>query len=196
VAAHQRLEIFEEDYALPSQGRQELHEAIDLVRQTVAEARRVITELRPTTLDDFGLAAAIRMQVEELRAEGYQIAYDEVLGDEPLSVALETALFRVAQEALNNARKHAETERVRLMLARRDGRVRHEIRDWGRGFEPAEVEQSGSRPGERVGLSSIQERVALLGGELEIRSEPGAGTSVVAEIPLLLTRGEGAGRAE
>jgi PAS domain S-box-containing protein len=191
VAAHQRLEIFEEDYALPSQGRQELQEAIDLVRRTVAEARRVIADLRPTTLDDFGLAAAIRMQVEDLREQGYRVDYEEALGDESFPVALETTLFRIAQEALNNARKHAGTERVRVVLARRDGRVRLEIRDWGRGFEPAEVEQNVGGPGERVGLSSMRERVALLGGEFEIRSEPGAGTSVVAEVPLPPTMEEG-----
>jgi len=191
VAAHQRLEIFEEDYALPSQGRQELQEVIGLVRRTVAEARRVIAALRPTTLDDFGLAAAIRMQVEDLREEGYLVDYEEALGDEPLPVALETTLFRVAQEALNNARKHAETARLRVVLARRDGRrVCLEIRDWGRGFEPVEVEQNAGGPGERVGLSSMREKVALLGGEFEIRSEPGAGTSVVAEVPMP-TMGEG-----
>jgi PAS domain S-box-containing protein len=190
VAAHQRLEIFEEDYALPSQGRQELQEVIGLARRTVAEARRVIADLRPTTLDDFGLAAAIRMQVEDLRKEDYQVDYEEALGEAPLPVALETTLFRVAKEALNNARKHAQTARLRVVLARRDGRVRLEIRDWGRGFEPVELEHNAGGPGERVGLSSMRERVALLGGEFEIRSEPGAGTSVVAEVPVP-TMGEG-----
>jgi signal transduction histidine kinase len=95
----------------------------------------------------------------------------------------------VAQEALANVRKHAHTERVRVALGRRDGSVWLEVRDWGRGFTPAEIKQ-GAGPGERVGLSSMRERIALLGGSLEVLSEPGNGTSVVAEVPLQGTTGE------
>ena len=123
------------------------------------------------------------MQAEELRAEGYETTYEETLGGARLPAALETALFRVAQEALTNVRKHAQTDQVRVALGPRDGAVRLEVSDRGRGFAPAELEQAAG-PGERVGLSSMRERIALLGGALEIRSEPGAGTSVVAEVPL------------
>jgi len=129
------------------------------------------------------------MQTEELRAEGYETTYEETMGEARLPTALETALFRVAQEALTNVRKHAQTDRVRVALGSRDGAVRLEVSDRGRGFAPAELEQAAG-PGERVGLSSMRERIALLGGALEIRSEPGAGTSVVAEVPLVAT-GEG-----
>jgi len=89
---------------------------------------------------------------------------------------------------LTNVRKHAETDRVRVALGRRNGIVRLEVRDWGRGFVPAEIKQ-GASPGERVGLSSMRERVALLGGNLEISSEPRIGTSVVAEVPSADTGG-------
>ncbi len=75
---------------------------------------------------------------------------------------------------------------MRVVLGRSDGIVRLEVRDWGRGFTLAEVKQ-GAGPGERVGLSSMRERIGLLGGSLEIRSEPGTGTSVVAEVPLSAT---------
>ena len=184
VAAHQRLQIFAEDYPPGSaEGREDLEELIKLVQRAVTEARRVIADLRPTTLDDFGLATAVRLQVEEMRAGGYEASYEEALDEKRLPAALETALFRVVQEALTNVRKHAETDRVRVALARRNGVVRLEVRDWGRGFEPTEV-AGGGGPGERVGLSSMRERVALLGGNIEIRSEPGEGTSVVAEVPL------------
>ncbi len=118
-----------------------------------------------------------------MRAGGYEARYEVTLGEERLPAALETALFRVTQEALSNVRKHAETDRVFVALGRQNGVVRLEVRDWGRGFEPAEV-ASGGGPGERVGLSSMRERVALLGGELEIRSGAGEGTSVTAEVPL------------
>ncbi len=184
VAAHQRLQMFAEDHPPGSaEGREELEELTELVRRTVGEARRVIADLRPTTLDDFGLATAVRLQVEEMRASGYEASYEEALGEERLPAALETALFRVVQEALTNVRKHAGTDRIRVELGRRDGTIRLEVGDWGRGFRAREV-ASGGGPGERVGLSSMRERVALLGGDLEIRSEPGEGTSVVAQIPL------------
>jgi signal transduction histidine kinase len=187
AGAYRRLELFAEHRPPEdAQDRQELEDIVVLVQRTIDEARRIIANLRPTTLDDFGLVTAIRMQVEELRTEGYEASYEQTLGEERLPATLETALFRVAQEALTNAHKHAETDRVHIALARHDGVVRLEVRDWGCGFDPAEVRDGGG-PGERVGLSSMRERVALLGGSLEVRSEPGVGTSVVAEVPLPVT---------
>jgi PAS domain S-box-containing protein len=184
AAAYRHLTTFMV-HRLPetAQDQQELEDAVALVQRTVSEARRIIANLRPTTLDDFGLATAIRMQVEELRSEGFDASYEETLGEERLPAMLETALFRVVQEALTNVRKHAQTDRIRVVLGRHDGFVRLEVRDWGRGFELAEVGEGGG-PGERVGLSSMRERVALLGGSLKIRSEPEVGTEVVAEVPL------------
>lgn len=184
AAAYRRLALLAEHHPPEdAQDRRELEDAVALVRRTVAEARRIIANLRPTTLDDFGLATAVRMQVEELRSEGYEVAYEEALGQERLPATLETALFRVAQEALANVRKHAEADRVHVALERRAGIVLLEVKDSGRGFNTAGLGQR-SGPGERVGLSSMSERIVLLGGGLEIRSEPGAGTSVVAEVPL------------
>ena len=184
VAAHQRLQIVAEDHPpCTAEGREELEEVIELVRRTVTEARRVIANLRPTTLDDYGLATAVRLQIAEMRADGYEVGFEETLGKDRLPAALETALFRVVQEALTNVRKHAQATRVHVGLGRHNGAVRLEVRDWGRGFEPAEKGDGGG-PGERVGLSSMRERITLLGGELDIRSEPVEGTSVVAEVPL------------
>lgn len=191
AAAYRRLALFAE-HRLPedAQDRQELEDSVALVQRTVVEARRIIANLRPTALDDFGLANAVRLQVEELRAEGFEASYVETLGEARLPATLETTLFRVAQEALANARKHAQTDRVCVSLGRRAEKVvRLEVRDWGQGFDTTELRQRGG-PGERVGLSSMRERITLLGGALEIRSEPGAGTSVVAEVPLEAT-GEG-----
>ncbi len=185
-AAHHHLQAFADAHPSGSTvGKGELGRALELVRQTVGEARRVIANLRPTALDDFGLATAIRLQVETLRDEGWQIGYEEALGEERLSVEIETALYRIAQEALTNVRKHAQTIRAHVTLARRGQGVYLEVRDQGRGFEQPAMPEAGG-PGERVGLSSMRERVALLGGELQIRSRPGAGTSVVAEVPLLM----------
>jgi signal transduction histidine kinase len=77
---------------------------------------------------------------------------------------------------------------VHVALERLDGIVRLRVRDWGRGFRPQEA-RNGGGPGERIGLSSMEERVALLGGRFEVTSEPGAGTLVAAEVPLSLTEG-------
>lgn len=190
AAAYRRLALFAEHRPPESaQDREDLEEAVALVQRTVGEARRIIANLRPTMLDDFGLATAVRMQVEELRSEDFDASYEETLGKERLPATLETSLFRVIQEALANVRKHAQTARVHVALGRYDGLVRLEVRDWGHGFDAAEVGRGGG-PGERVGLSSMRERIALLGGSLEIRSEPGTGTSVIAEVPLPVTTGE------
>jgi PAS domain S-box-containing protein len=189
VAAYQLLQNFADDYFPESaKGRGELNEAVGLVQRTVSEARQVIADLRPTVLDDLGLATAVGLQVEKLREEGCRTTYEDTLGNERLPTTLESALFRVAQEALTNVRKHARTDRVHVALERRDGTVRLRVRDWGRGFSPQETTNGGG-PGERVGLSSMQERVALLGGRFEVASEPGAGTLVAVEVPLSLTEG-------
>ena len=187
MAAYRRLELFVKHRPPDAaEDREELEDAVALVRQTVGDARRIIANLRPTTLDDFGLATAVRMSVDDLRGEGFEVSYEETLGGKRLPATLETALFRVAQEAVANVRKHAQTERVHISLGRRDdGAVHLEVRDWGRGFEePTGAGQRGGGPGERVGLSSMQERVTLLGGRFEVRSEPGKGTAVLVEIPM------------
>ena len=77
-------------------GQEELDEALELVREVVGEARQVIHDLRPTVLDDFGLAAAVRLQVQTLRSEGLEVGLEEALGDERLPPEVETTLFRVA----------------------------------------------------------------------------------------------------
>jgi PAS domain S-box-containing protein len=196
IAAHQHLQAFAKNHPSGSVVRAgELDPALELAQRTVKEARRVIEGLRPTTLDDFGLAAALKMRTEELNEEGWQIGYKEDLGDEKrLPARVETALYRVAQEALTNVAKHARTTKARLKLTRPEpDKVRLEVRDEGRGFDPWAVSGDGGGPGERIGLSSMQERVALLGGELKIESAPGRGTSVVAEVPLLATSSEETG---
>ena len=184
IAAHQHLQAFAKDYSPDSTSSQsKLEGTLKLVRQTVREARSVIADLRPTALEDFGLAAALRSKVEALRADGWEIGYDEVLGGEPLPDEVETALYRVTQEALTNIRKHAQTTRAHITLARRGRSAYLEVRDWGRGFEQSTVPKV-SGWGEQVGIYGMRERITLLGGDIAIRSRPGAGTRVVAEVPL------------
>jgi signal transduction histidine kinase len=188
VAAHQNLQAFARRYAPETeQGRRELDRILGQVRTTVSDARRVIANLRPTALDDLGLAAAISLEVERLNEEGYQVDCEEHLGEERLPREMEIALFRVAQEALTNVRKHAGTKWLKIELQRRDTEVYLEVRDFGRGFDPAALQTLGGRPGERVGFAGMRERVGMLGGELEVQSRPEAGTFVAAIIPLMRT---------
>jgi PAS domain S-box-containing protein len=188
TATHQHLQAFADDHPAGSKVEEgELDRALELARLTVTEARRLIEDLRPTALDDFGLARALELRIEELQKASWQVGFEEALGEERLPDEVETTLYRVAQEALTNVEKHAGTTRARVALLRPEaGKVRLEVRDEGRGFDPRAALASGDNggPGERVGLSSMRERVALLGGELKIESQPGAGTRVVAEVPL------------
>jgi PAS domain S-box-containing protein len=194
VAVHQNLQRFAARHPAGSVVREgELDRVLELAQRTVREARHVIEGLRPTVLDDFGLAAALRLQVEEMRADGWEVGYEESLGERRLGVEVEVALFRVAQEALNNARKHAGTTKARVRIGRRGRKVRLEVSDGGRGFAPEMGAAAGRPVGERVGLSSMRERVELLGGALEIKSSPGGGTTVVAEVALQETQGGRAG---
>jgi signal transduction histidine kinase len=183
VGTHQHLQAFSHRYRpRAAQARTDLYRALELSRQTIREARRVIANLRPTALDDFGLATALRLQLDELRADGWEIDYRDELGDTRLPAALETALFRVTQEALTNVRKHAATRRVRVTLTSAGDSVRLEVRDDGRGFDPARV-QPGHGISERVGLAGMRERIALVGGTCTISSTLGTGTTVTVDVP-------------
>jgi PAS domain S-box-containing protein len=184
VAAHQQLQAYAEDHAPVCSLSEKLDQILRLSAQTVEEARHVIAGLRPMALDDLGLATTLRMWIDSLRGEGWEIDYEEALGQERLPAEIATVLYRIAQEALTNVRKHARTTRARITLRRLGGNICLEVRDWGRGFD-GRVPPESDATGERAGLCGMRERAALLGGEFRIHSRPGAGASVVAEIPLL-----------
>jgi PAS domain S-box-containing protein len=196
TATHQNLQAFARNY-LPGStlGQTKLGCVLELAQQTVREARRVIADLRPAVLDDFGLAVALRLRVERLENDGWEISYDETLGNERLPIEIETVLYRVTQEALTNVDKHSQTTKVHITLARRRKSVYLEVRDQGCGFDQSPLlERSDS--GERVGLCSMRERIALLDGDFRINSQPGSGTSIVAEVPLPESEGVNAKNAE
>ncbi|HZT05527.1 MAG TPA: response regulator [Chloroflexota bacterium] len=184
AAAQQHLEAFASRYRGRSPAaRQELDQAAALARRTVSEARGLIAGLRPTALDDFGLVAAVRLEVDALRNNGWSVELVDQTGGGRLPATVETSLFRVAQEALSNARRHANTRKVRVSLRRAESAVELDVRDWGDGFAVSAVREAAG-PGERVGLAGMRERVAMLRGELSITSSRGRGTRVIASIPL------------
>jgi signal transduction histidine kinase len=151
------------------------------LREAIKEARWVVSELRPAALEDFGLVSGLRQYATELsELETWQLEFVADLGRVKLNPAVETAIFRIAQEALTNARKYANPERVRVSLHIDTHDLLLEVRDWGRGFDVNSL--TGAR--RHFGLTGMHERAVLLDGSLKIESEPGQGTRIVACIPL------------
>lgn len=161
-----------------------------IARDLLRELRAVIAGLRPTLLDDLGLVAALQALGDSLAAEGYTVAAH--LGSAPVRLAphLETALFRVAQEAVNNIRKHAGGPcAVRIELSFDAGTPRLHICDAGRGVQPGEPGSrtvAGASPasdGDHVGIPVMHERMAAIGGVLHWQAGPNGGVSVTATVP-------------
>jgi two-component system sensor histidine kinase DegS len=151
----------------------------ELVVSTLQDVRRLAVELRPAALDDFGLVPAIE-RLRDIVEEQSDLSVDvesDLAGDR-LPTDVETALYRIAQEAFTNVLKHAAGSRVAVRLSRREDTVTLVVHDDGIGFDPANV-RDGS-----LGLLGMRERVALLGGRLSIESSEGAGTMVKAEVPV------------
>ena len=145
---------------------------------------QLVWEIRPTALDDLGLRAALANYIHEW-SERFGIAaelHTSGLLDERLGSEVETALYRIAQEALNNAAKHSRASRVEVILERRPDCVLLILEDDGVGF--AEVEGGKARPG--YGLVGMKERAALVGANLEIESTPGKGTTILVRIAVPL----------
>lgn len=151
----------------------------ELVVSTLQDVRRLAVELRPATLDDFGLVPAVQRLSDTFREQsGLQVDLEARLGEERLPSEVETALYRVVQEALTNIVKHAGADRVSILLSRKDGSVVAVVEDDGSGFDPGAIREDA------LGLAGMRERIALVGGRLQIESSVGAGTTLVAEVPL------------
>ena len=154
--------------------------AAQQARVLVRELRQVISGMRPPVLDDLGLAAALRQLIDEAGASR-DVMLHVNLGPRPPAV-IETALFRIVQEGLNNARSHAGLGvHVTIRVDETDGYYRVEVGDNGLGFDPRSRLASTTERG--LGLSYMRERVNRLGGTLDISSAPGDGCRIIAEIP-------------
>ncbi|MBI4790205.1 MAG: GAF domain-containing protein [Chloroflexi bacterium] len=161
--------------------RRELGQSRTLLQHAIDEARRVIAELRPTAVEDWGLADGLRRFVLEVgAAEGWRCETAINLDGVELSAPAEHAIFRIAQEALSNARKHAATDWLRVRLQPDYGDLVLTVQDSGRGFDFA----ASAAEADHVGLISMRERARMLGGVCEITSQPGQGTSICVRVPL------------
>ncbi len=177
------LQLEAADALLESGGRTEalqqaLRSALQLSRSNLDEARRSVMGLRAAPLEGRTLAQALRELVDKFEeVEAAQVDFDAIGGHHPLSLAVEAGLYRVAQEALNNVREHAQADHVRVDLVITPPTIELRIEDNGRGFDRCSVERN------RYGITGMNERVNLLGGELHVESAPGAGTRVRVMVP-------------
>jgi signal transduction histidine kinase len=171
------LKTLEETMAT-EEARAATAELRERVVATLQDVRGLAVELRPSALDDFGLAAALeRLTASFADQTGIAVDFETALRDERLPGEVETALYRIVQEALTNVVKHAQARRVSILLTRTSGSVKAVIEDDGRGI--GNDSTSGG-----FGLVGMRERLSLLGGRLEIESDPGSGTTIAAEVPL------------
>jgi signal transduction histidine kinase len=163
--------------------RQTVGQAADQLQGEVDRLRDIIHDVRPSSLDDLGLVAAMEALVARHAHDGgpalkLEVDLDHEAGRAPerLHADVETAIYRIAQEALRNALKHAEAQNVEIAVAQIDDEVGVRVRDDGCGYDV-----KGTATG--FGLVSIRERVELLDGRLRVRSAPGEGTTVEARVP-------------
>lgn len=171
--------------ALPSNDlKPQLERMHDLVTTALAEIHRIILDLRPTMLDHLGLVPALRWYAES-RFDGLGIRFALREQGEPrrLPSAVETALFRVTQEAINNIARHSRATRADFILEFAPDQVQVWIKDNGKGFDTAMV-LSGSDHQRGLGLLGMQERMSAIGGRVALHSTPGEGTTVQLSAPV------------
>lgn len=157
--------------------------ARELVALTLGEARAAISGLRPPVLDDLGLAGGLASLARSIPQVGVDLKIQTELAEIRLPDHIELALYRIAQECLQNVVKHSQATRAELTFSATDDHARLEITDNGVGFDTFENPLGGDEMG-GYGLLSMAERAEIVGGLLNIRSRPGAGTTVTATIPL------------
>jgi signal transduction histidine kinase len=157
----------------------EIKELAEQAQASSRDIRRLIHDLRPVALDELGLVPALREHLAHCgREHGLECELTADVG-ERLPASVETALFRIVQEAVNNVLRHAQAQQVTVTLLRKADHVELRVIDDGQGFD-AHLPRSGRH----VGLWSMRERVEQLGGQFEVRSVPGQGTTLTAMVPL------------
>jgi two-component system NarL family sensor kinase len=162
----------------PDQAREQLTRALSMARQNLEEARRSVLDLRTTPLAGRPLADALAALGRDFNSDTGITVRVDATSDVALPLRVEAELYRIAQEALTNIRKHAHAREVRISLRQRGRVLMLSIRDDGRGFSPREARGGGH------GLVGMRERARLIGGRLESSAQPGRGARVVARVPV------------
>lgn len=187
-----QIELARQSMARDTQkAEKSLEDAGSIIAASTEQISDLIMGLRPSSLDDLGLQAALRAHVDRVLGNaGMQYSLDFETPHDRLPVEVETVLFRVFQEALTNIIRHSNAMHVDMQFSQSNGTIVGKIKDDGRGFDPGDSDQSPSGS-ERFGLLGMRERVELCGGKIEIRSQPGHGTTILIEIPLPGNRQDG-----
>ncbi len=161
-----------------------IEDSIQIVDRATQQVRNLSLDLRPSMLDDLGLAATLRWYADrQAQRAGFAVRLATESSGAPLPAELVIACFRVVQEALTNVVRHAQARHVAIELRQREPEIDLAIRDDGTGFDLDTARRRAGR-GESAGLQGIQERVELLGGRSEIRSRPGHGTQIRVWLPV------------
>jgi signal transduction histidine kinase len=169
----------------PDRAARQLLELKDLNAQALRELRDLIGNLRPSILDDMGLVPALKSQVGEFTERtGIEAGFRVTGHRQRLPDQTETVIFRIAQEALTNVAKHAQAEHAFVHVVFEEEQVQLVVTDNGRGFDPVAALRENGDQRRAWGLLGMQERVTLVGGECEIASQPGTGTTVRVVVPL------------
>lgn len=173
-----------------SQFKEKLKNTKSLIIRALEDTRKLTLDLRPSTLDDLGLVATTRAYAQtHLEAVGVQVDFKSKGMNERLAPAIETALFRIIQEAIHNITRHAEAQNVKIQLEVKTNKITAIVEDNGKGFDVEAI--FGSKIGvQSLGLLGIQERATLLGGTFNIKSRVGQGTHLAVEIPIASSLGE------
>lgn len=176
-----RLQLIE-NMTRDAEVRRELAELRELVVDTLDGVRRLAVQLGPSVLEDLGLRSGLEWLVDRVREEaGLQIELTLDTDDDQVPATTAIAVFRVAQEALTNVVRHARATRAELHLSAEGGVLTLAVSDDGVGFD---VDEARARPAASVGLFGMAERVALVGGTIEVVSRKGAGTRVIVRVPV------------
>jgi signal transduction histidine kinase len=168
----------------PEQASLTLHELQTMTADSLRELQRLMADLRPSHLDDLGLSAALRWYAAKVEERApLKVNVDIAGSEQPIAEPAKIATFRIIQEALNNVIRHAEAHNVNISLRYAEEGVRATVSDDGRGFDLDRLRrtQASSRP--PLGLAGMQERAALLGGAVTVKSQPGEGTVIDAFVP-------------
>lgn len=157
----------------PDGAKRRVTQMQNLTRDGLNEARRALGELRAKPIEEFGLATALRRLAQQAAERGgFQVQIGMPLEFEGIPSQTEQQLYRIAEEAFNNIVRHAQARRVELSLEQNGGRLTLTIQDDGLGFDPDQ------KPDGRYGMTGMQERAKLIGGNLLFKSQPNAGTTV------------------
>ena len=176
-----RLQLIE-NMTRDAEVRRELTELRELVVQTLDGVRRLAVQLGPSILEDLGLRSGLEWLADRVRQDtGLRVELALEAQDDHVTGTTAIAVFRVAQEALTNVVRHARATRAEIRLQEEEGALKLVVSDNGTGFD---VDEARSRPTASVGLFGMAERVALVGGTIDMQSRKGAGTRIEVRVPV------------